>query len=464
MYLRIMQYKRYIINNISSEKIYRIIHWADEKYPVVCVLNSNIDLINSVKRKIDKKDLDIIIAAGSKVELLPSGNGNFKKLKKFYQKNSSIRLRSSGGTWIFGFLNYDLKNEVENLSSAKPDHIGMPLMHFFIPEHLFIVKNNSIKILSNRKCIDLEKEILKPEVRSQKSDLHSKTWRLKNYGENRTKIKLKLRISKKDYIEKVNKIKKCIQRGDIYELNFCQEFFAENTVIHPLETWFRLNEISPMPFSCYYKLRDKYLLCSSPERFLKKEGKKIFSQPIKGTIRRGKNAAEDQKLKSFLIRSRKEQSENIMIVDLVRNDLSKIAENGSVAVQELCGLHTYQNLHHMISTISCDLSKERTFTDALQSCFPMGSMTGAPKIKAMELIEKYERTKRGLFSGALGYITPEGDFDFNVVIRSILYNSKSRYVSLMAGSAITASSDAKKEYSECLLKIKPMMEALNARF
>ena len=210
-----------------------------------------------------------------------------------------------------------------------------------------------------------------------------------------------------------------------------------------------------------YKLDDKFLVCASPERYLKKVGSKIFSQPIKGTSKRNvKDTDEDEKSKKDLIESEKETSENVMVVDLVRNDLSKVCVEGSVKVEELFGVYSFPQVHQMISTVSGTVSAQVKFTDILKATFPMGSMTGVPKKRVMGLIEQYEKTKRGLFSGSLGYINPEGDFDFNVVIRSILYNQSAKYVSIQAGSAITYYSDAEKEYDECLLKIEAMKKVL----
>jgi para-aminobenzoate synthetase component 1 len=169
---------------------------------------------------------------------------------------------------------------------------------------------------------------------------------------------------------------------------------------------------------------------------------------------------QDNLLKQQLFFDEKERSENVMIVDLVRNDFSKIAIKNSVDVEELFGIYTFEQVHQMISTITCNIEQNLSFSEIIKAVFPMGSMTGAPKIAAMELIEQYEPTKRGLFSGAVGYITPKGNFDFNVVIRSILYNSTNKYISIQAGSAITIDCDAEKEYEECLLKAKAMLEAL----
>jgi para-aminobenzoate synthetase component 1 len=205
---------------------------------------------------------------------------------------------------------------------------------------------------------------------------------------------------------------------------------------------------------------EQFLLSASPERFIKKVGKKIISQPIKGTARRGANEEEDKQIKHHLFNDPKERAENIMIVDLVRNDLSRTADKGSVIVEELCGIYTFPQVHQMISTVVSELREDVHFIEAIRQCFPMGSMTGAPKVRAMKLIEKYESTKRGLFSGAVGYITPEGDFDFNVVIRSILYNARNHYLSFMVGGAITMQAEAEKEYEECMLKAKAIMRVL----
>jgi len=273
-------------------------------------------------------------------------------------------------------------------------------------------------------------------------------------------IKIKLRIHKDESFNKVDKILHHIHRGDIYEANFCQEFYAEETNINPIEIYNKLNTISKPPFATFLKLNDKYLMSASPERYLQKDGNKIVSQPIKGTAKRSENAEEDLRLKQELFKDQKERSENIMIVDLVRNDLSKTAINGSVEVQELCKIHTYKQVHQMISTIVSKVDKSVNPVDILKSTFPMGSMTGAPKISAMKIIEDLEETKRGLYSGTVGYFKPNGDFDFNVVIRSILYNETNKYVSYSVGGAITAKSDPLKEYEECLVKAKAMRQVL----
>jgi para-aminobenzoate synthetase component 1 len=271
---------------------------------------------------------------------------------------------------------------------------------------------------------------------------------------------IKQRISKEKYLEKVFKMLEHIHRGDIYEANFCMEFYAENVQIEPLDVYQKLNAISESPFAVFFKNDKQYLMSASPERYLKKQETKVISQPIKGTSKRFDDLEMDENSKKLLSENPIERSENIMIVDLVRNDLSKTATKDSVKVEELCVIYTFKQVHQMISTVVSSVEHTTSPIEIIKTTFPMGSMTGAPKISAMNIIENLEETKRGLYSGAVGYFAPNGDFDFNVVIRSILYNAKNQYLSFSVGSAITSLSEPEKEYEECLLKAKAMFEVL----
>ncbi|MDT0686646.1 aminodeoxychorismate synthase component I [Autumnicola psychrophila] len=355
--------------------------------------------------------------------------------------------------WIFGYLSYELKNDVERLTSKNFDGLRFPDLYFFQPQKIIQVKGNTAEFHYLR-MVDDEMDGDFAEVLDLEERGESKEEGLRNE-------KISPRISKKEYLQKVHNMLEHIQRGDIYEANFCQEFYAENCQIQPSAVFSRLNEISGSPFATFLKLEQHYLLCASPERYLKKTGSKILSQPIKGTARRAENKEEDLEISQALANDPKEISENVMIVDLVRNDLSKIAKKGSVNVDELCKVYTFKQVHQLISTISAQLEDGIPAVETLRATFPMGSMTGAPKISAMKIIEELEETKRGLYSGAVGYFTPNGDFDFNVVIRSILYNAEDRYLSFSVGGAITAQSNPEKEYEECLLKAKAMHDALS---
>jgi len=364
----------------------------------------------------------------------------FDQLRDFHKKT---------GGWLFGYLSYDLKNKIEKLGSQNPDHIQLPEMHFFQPVYLIKIFSNKIEISS---CKESPNDLWNTIQAVPTTPLPVAS--LIDPKE------IKSRISKAVYLKTIAAIKNNLLRGDIYEMNFCQEFYVENTEHSPAALFEKFNTISKAPFSAFYRMKDKYLLCASPERFLKKEGQKLISQPIKGTIKRGKTASENKKLTRQLFSSKKDRSENVMIVDLVRNDLSRSCLPGTVEVKELFGIYPFAQVNHLISTITGTLTPSLDFVDALKNAFPMGSMTGAPKIRSMELIEQYEQSKRGLYSGAVGYITPEGDFDFNVVIRSMLYDAASCYLSFQVGGAIVNDSVPELEYEECLLKVAGIRRAL----
>ncbi len=384
---------------------------------------------------------DCVLAVDAFTSIKTDYINAFEDLKQYQQITKD---------WLFGYLSYDLKNNVEDLKSMNFDGLNFPDLYFFQPKKLFLLKGNELQICYLNMCDD-EVEIDFIEIlESRKSKVESQN-----------SIVISQKIAKEKYIEKVSKILEHIHRGDIYEANFCMEFFAENATINPLFNYFKLNEISKAPFSVFFKNNKHFLLSASPERYLKKEEEKLISQPIKGTSKRFLDKLEDEKSKLELSKNPKERSENIMITDLVRNDLSRTAQKGSVQVEELCKVYSFLQVHQMITTISSKLNPEFSVIDALKTTFPMGSMTGAPKISAMQIIEDFEETKRGLYSGSVGYFTPNNDFDFNVVIRSILYNQEEKYVSFSVGSAITSLSIPEQEYEECLLKAAAMLEVLS---
>lgn len=352
--------------------------------------------------------------------------------------------------WLFGSLSYDLKNDVEALTSKNIDGLEFPQLYFFQPKKVFLFSQTAVT-LSYLNMVDDELQedwdaILATHV-TQKTI-------------SKQPIQILARTSKGSYLKKVAAMLQHIKRGDIYEANFCQEFFSEGVTLDPTAAFCKLNELSTPPFATFLKLEQQYVLSASPERYLKKEGTHIVSQPIKGTAKRAVSLKEDTALMLQLQQDPKERSENIMITDLVRNDLSRVAKKGTVAVQELCKIYTFEQVHQMISTIVCEVPESIRPVEIIKKTYPMGSMTGAPKVSAMKIIEKLEDARRGAYSGAVGYFTPSGDFDFNVVIRSILYNAATQYVSFSVGGAITAKSIPEAEYQECLLKAKAMRQVL----
>ena len=412
----------------------QLLHWS-KRYSTTVVLDSN-DYAHQ------ETDYDFILATDAYTVVQSQNQDDFDCLQTHIHSNPD---------WLFGFLSYDLKNQLENLQSQNPDHLDFPELFFFQPKRLWVIKDKRVEAhyLSPFQPNDDWEQIM--STPDQYVDSIEK------------EISMQHRISKADYFAKSYALQQHIARGDIYEVNFCLELYAEDAKIEPHIMFQELNEKAKSPFSAFVQIDDKYLLSSSPERFLKRVGNRLISQPIKGTARRHIDMVQDAAEAYQLQMSEKERAENTMIVDLVRNDMSRIATKGSVQVEELCKVYPFAHVHQMISTVVAELQTETQVSDAIAACFPMGSMTGAPKVRAMQLIEQYEETKRGLYSGAVGYIDPNGYFDFNVVIRSLLYRKDTGYLSLQVGSALTGNSSPEKEYEECLLKAKGVLEVLSKK-
>lgn len=412
----------------------QVLNWAAQQSDVICCLDSN-------NYQADKYSAyNCLIAVGVEKELCVEHSGRaFDALQSFAKENNE---------WLFGHLSYDLKNEVEALTSNNKDFLEFPELYFFVPTYLFLFhKNGTLEILSKKET----PAVLWKDISGFSTD---------NRGLGNPEISIKQRLSKQTYLDTIQKIRQHIIDGDTYEMNFCQEFFAEKVALNPLVLFNKMNQIAKAPFATYYQIKEHSLLCGSPERFLCKRGTQLISQPIKGTIKRGNSLEEDQVLQQQLRTSIKDQAENVMIVDLVRNDLTKVCETGTIKVTDLFGIYGFERVSQMISTVVGELQANKNWVDVLEATFPMGSMTGAPKVISMELIEQYEKSKRGLYSGAVGYVAPNGDFDFNVVIRSLLYNAEKAYLSFQVGGAIVYDSEPEAEYAECLLKAKTMLEAL----
>ncbi len=403
----------------------KMLNWANQ-FNIFCLLDNN-------GYSFEEPSFECLLGVGCKQSFSFADNNNFADLQSFYNNNP---------TWLFGHIGY---NAVGNAYSKKGE-TDFGDMFFFEPEIVLKIANNKIEVVNaNIDVAVIVEEINKTEVL---------------VSEKKTPFNIVASLSKEKYNEKIKQLQQHIKRGDCYEINFCQQFSAEDAIIHPIDIYKKLIQLSPAPFGALYKLNENYCLCASPERFLQKKGITLISQPIKGTSRRDADNAKDTANKKHLTNSSKEKSENVMVVDLVRNDMSMVCEKGSVKVTELFGIYSFPQVHQMISTIEGILAADKTFIQALEACFPMGSMTGAPKQRVMQLIEKYEDTQRGLFSGSIGYITPDGDFDFNVVIRSIFYNESKKHISFFAGSGITYNSKAEEEYEECIAKAAAMIKVL----
>ncbi len=400
-----------------------MLNWVS-RFNIFCLLDNN-------GYQFEKPSFEWMLATDAGHTFSASGNDiEFEALQSYHESNPG---------WLFGHFNYP---------SANRDNNGFPACFFFKPGILLSFKDDILHIeTEGRDAAAIFQEINEQDSVIQKNS--------------ESRVSIQNRSSRDAYIEMVRALKRHIQRGDCYEINICQEFYSTDASIDPLWLFKQLTEASPNPFASFYRVFDQYCLCASPERFLKKTGTTLISQPIKGTSKRDlQNIEQDIVNKEYLLNSAKEKSENVMVVDLVRNDLSRICTEGSVSVKELFGIYSFPQVHQMISTIQGSVDENMHWTKMIEACFPMGSMTGAPKVKVMELIDKYEGFPRGLFSGTIGYVTPGGDFDFNVVIRSLFYDASNKILSLKAGSGITFYSDPALEYEECLVKASAIINML----
>lgn len=423
-----------------------------QKYPLViqsCDLfqlhqffQISTSLVSSEETERKYSSYQSIHGFGAKKEITPLNGACLKTIESTIDQQPAF---------YFICLSYDLKNEIEDLSSKNEPIIDLPDVFFFEPKFVVIEESKAefyLYVQSIEEKLEFEK-ILKQCIES-----HC----LKSSEE---KIKLSPKISKQQYIAKFEQIQNYIQQGDFYEMNYCQAFVQENTCIEPTLLFQKVCEIAQAPFMAYLQKGNQFLISASPERYIRKEGAKIISQPIKGTIKRGSTKELDEQNKRILQSSLKEKTENVMIVDLVRNDFGKICEAGAVQVEELYGVYSYPTVHQLVSTVTGQLRDGVSFSDVLKATFPMGSMTGAPKCRVMQLTEELEAFKRGWYSGSVGYILPNGDFDLNVIIRSFIYNKLSETLLYGVGGGITASSTAEAEYEECLLKVNSLVDKLN---
>lgn len=425
-----MEHTSFSIDNIASFKKKALL-WAS-KFSTCAIYDSN-------SYSQDKYATYEWLLGADALRFVPVQKNTFESINSFQKEHNC---------WLMGYISYDVNSENKVSDAPPPDTVQFESAIFFEPRYvMYITKDNRLHILRNYpEAIALYDLILSlPENTSEKA----------------TPISLQSRMQKDDYIAKVKQVQDAIRNGYTYELNLCRELFAENITIHAESLFLSLNDIARAPFSAFIRNEDQYILCTSPERFIAKHNNKLISQPIKGTIRRGSSTEEDALLKAQLYHDTKERAENIMICDLVRNDLTPFAITGSIKVNELFGIYSFTAVHHMISTVECTLEQPDLYMQAIENAFPPGSMTGAPKIKTMQLIDAYECTKRGVFSGTIGYITPEKNADFNVIIRTLLYNKKNKYLSVQSGGAITIDSVPEQEWNELNLKSSVIEKILN---
>lgn len=411
----------------------KALEWA-QQYNQVCYLQSN-------GYTDEYSTLDAFLAVEAAEEFCAVDEYAFEQIEQFKTKHPK--------RWMLGFFSYDLKNEMEELRTSFPNPLDFPNLYFFVPKTTLKFSGSVVEIEGNAP----------QQIFQSINDFSQQEESLINPPD---VIQVKKRMSKEKYLDSFEKMIAHIKRGDIYEVNLCQEFYDENVLINPLATYRALNKISPTPFSSFFKLYDKFILCASPERFLAKRGKTLVSQPIKGTAPRGKTKEEDDRIKTILKNNPKEIAENVMIVDLVRNDMTRSSQAATVQANKKLEIQSFKQVHQLVSTITGVKRDEISDITVIKNLFPPGSMTGAPKISAMHLCDLYENSRRGVYAGSVGYFAPDGNFDFNVVIRSILYNQSRRYLSFHTGGAVTYHAQAEDEYKECLLKASAITTVLKS--
>ncbi len=417
----------------------KVLNWA-KQFGTFCLLDNH-------GYRLPHQSVECLVAAGVKRSFSAPAGSALESFQHFIDEKQC---------WLFGHLGYDLRGETEGVYVKRKTENGFADIHFFEPEIILRLSGQQIWIEA------VDPENVWASVCGQDDQLTD------SYNLDEA---LQCNFTREEYIDIIQKLKEHIHRGDCYEINFCIRFFTEKFSGDPVALFRLLSKLSPNPFSALYKVSDQWLLCASPERFLRKENNTIISQPIKGTAPRVQhNEDKDAENKARLYSSQKDRSENVMVVDLVRNDLSRVCREGTVKVDELYGIYSFPQVHQMISTISGSLRKDVSFTDIIRATFPMGSMTGAPKRRVMELIDTYEKDSRGIFSGAVGYLSPyqQGEegyagFDFNVVIRSIILNQATQELSFPVGSGITFYSDPESEWEECLLKAAAMRKVVEKK-
>ncbi len=411
--------EKYIKNN-GLEAFKKLCYYNTVNFKYNCVLDSC-----SLNTGVTSSKYELLAAFGAE-RLVQS----IMELEKTYKQD-----------WIFGALNYDLKNNFESLRSENLELFDTGNVSFFVPEIVIAVyKDGEVRVLKG----SISNSFIKTKEIKTRSILTSKS----------------TPNCKESYVDKIKQIHNLIREGDVYELNYCLAFKRSFESFNPVKFQLDLLAKSAVPMANYFTYNQYFMCGASMERFLVKKQNTLISQPIKGTIGKGKTLEEDKLLIQELENSEKDRAENVMIVDLVRNDLAKVCKPGTIKVEELFGIYSYLQVHQMISTVSGELKPNITFGDILRATYPMGSMTGAPKIAAMKFIEELEDFKRGWYSGSVGYIEPNGDFDFNVVIRSLLGNMNTKEIAYCAGGAITIDSETDKEWNEIKLKTKAITSIL----
>jgi len=387
-------------------------------------------------------------------------------LEVYHLDSSSSQVPFIGGA--VGYFSYDLCHFIERLPATTVDDLKLPECYFGFYDLVLAFDNLQSRTyvistgfpeLGEPERIERATRRLN-EVRDKLADVPSSGAEAPfTYISSPTQpVTLKEGFTHKQYVDAVEKARQYIIAGDIFEVNLSQRFEAELSIT-PYELYRRLRQINPAPFACYLGFDGVSVVSASPERFLHLRGDQVETRPIKGTRPRGKTPREDETLANELLSSSKDRAENIMIVDLERNDLGRVCRYGTVKVTELAILEVFPTVFHLTSTVVGRLREGKNGIDLLKATFPGGSITGAPKVRAMEIIDELEPTKRSVYTGSIGYLSFNGDLDLNIAIRTFLV--KGRRVYFQVGGAVVYDSDPEAEYQETLDKARALIDALN---
>jgi para-aminobenzoate synthetase component 1 len=414
-------------NYIENKEFIHLVLNNLPNYSTFCVLHSN-----EINSPLLHDEYDFIVSLGSQKQFQSNNPINWDFFNTLEQQNC----------FLMGFISYAYNKDFWKISEKKST-IAPPANSFWFAPKYLIYKRKEEKefVIYGENPSEFYHSILQSQIAPLESSPEFKHEFLPL-------------LSKEKYIHTIEKIREDIKNGEYYEINYCQEFISNKFNSDPFLIWEKIRNSNKAPFSAFFRHHSFFSISLSPERFLKRKANILLSQPIKGTAMRGGTELEDEKNKSNLQNSEKERAENIMIVDLVRNDLSRVCEVGTVSVEELCGIYSFKNVHQMISTISGKQLEKTKLGEILKNTFPMGSMTGAPKRMVVERASEYEVSARGLYSGSIGYLESNGNFDLNVVIRTLIIDTEKKIASFHVGGAITYDSDPFAEYDECMLKGK----------
>ncbi|MCC3864042.1 aminodeoxychorismate synthase component I [Terrisporobacter petrolearius] len=378
-----------------------------------------------------------------------------------YKVENKTQLPFIGGA--VGYLSYDLGNYIEKLPRSAKDDLNGYDLYFGLYDSVIVVDHLKEKTYIATPDLDVKKEenlVLNIENKIDEAEINGVNPIC--YEEKEVSpTKLKSNFTKKEFENSVEKVRQYIKNGDIYQANLTQRFSGKTT-LSSYELYRDLRKVSPAPFGAYLNFDDFNILSNSPERFIKCMDKKLETRPIKGTRPRGKNKEEDLKLQEELRNSEKDKAELLMIVDLERNDIGRISKIGSVKVPELFVIEPYANVNHLVATVVGELDEDKDAVDAIKATFPGGSITGAPKIRAMEIIDELEPTQRNAYTGSIGYIGFNGDMDLNIAIRTVIKKEDDVY--FQVGGGMTWGSDPREEYQETLDKAQSIMRALRGYY